>query len=69
MEQDEHDFPGRCTKCGVPRQYSGRFDAAFCPVEDEWQESPCGDRSCRYCSARPARPSDAADLAVELLDE
>lgn len=40
------------------------YDPAFCPTEDEWQESRCSDQTCLYCPGRPDRPSQAADLEV-----
>jgi hypothetical protein len=66
--EGQHEYPGRCVSCGAARLYSGRYDAAFCPVEDEWQETRCGDKACPYCPGRPDRPSGAADLDIEDLD-
>lgn len=45
--------------------YSGAFDATVCLSEDRWDESLCSDPGCDFCSQRPPKPSDAADLGLE----
>jgi len=54
-------YPGSCPDCGTGREVSGTYDAAFCPLCDEWQ-SPACRRWCPTCLDRPKRPSQAKDL-------
>jgi len=44
------------TDCGHPRIYAERWDAFFCPVDDRWLETSCGDPLCPYCPGGPDRP-------------
>ena len=37
--------------------YFSPFDAKGCIECDEWREEKCGDPDCRFCPARPDRPS------------
>lgn len=54
-------YPGSCPGCGTSREVSGTYDAALCPVCDEWQ-SPACRHWCPTCQDRPKRPSQAQDL-------
>lgn len=56
-------YPGHCPRCGATREHSDTFDAAFCRADDEWQAATC-PTWCPECVERPARPSEARDLAV-----
>jgi hypothetical protein len=56
-------YPGSCPDCGTVRRHSGTYDAAFCPLCDEWQ-SPLCRRDCGACESRPPRPSQAWELAL-----
>ena len=53
-------YPGTCPDCGTRREVSGTYDAALCPLCDEWQTPPC--RRCAECRLRPEHPSQATDL-------
>lgn len=58
-------FPGTCPDCGTVRDVSGTYDAAFCPLCDEWQSPLCPPRrGCPDCRDRPTRPSGAGALDV-----
>lgn len=53
-----------CPECGTERLfYYYRYDAECCITCDIWQNKPCSDPDCAYCSMRPETPSKA--LAIE----
>jgi hypothetical protein len=54
-------YPGDCPDCDTAREVSETYDAALCPLCDEWQ-SPACSHGCPACKARPNRPSQAQDL-------
>ena len=60
-------YPGHCRRCGALREHSETYDAAFCRPDDEWQTPTCRN-GCKVCESRPARPSDADDLALGTLE-
>lgn len=48
-----------CPNCGTRKVYHEDFDAYFCPQENIWLESQCGDPECDYCKKRPKVPLQA----------
>lgn len=53
-----------CPECGTEGLfYYYRYDAECCITCDIWQNEPCGDPNCTYCSMRPETPSKA--IAIE----
>ena len=42
--------------CGHTAVYAERYDAYFCPVENTWLDTVCGDDACDFCAGRPDKP-------------
>ncbi|WP_186669436.1 hypothetical protein [Sporosarcina sp. BP05] len=52
------ELPNHCKICLDQLDYNDEHDSVFCQSCDEWREGSCGDPTCEYCLARPAKPSN-----------
>lgn len=46
----------KCKMCKFNFVYHEMYDAYFCPNCNEWAESKCNDKNCKYCANRPHHP-------------
>ncbi len=52
------ELANHCLSCLDTIAYSDEYDSIYCATCDEWRDMTCGDPTCEYCEARPAKPSD-----------
>ena len=57
--------PYVCPQCGRRSRLCMRHDAYYCPACDIWLEPVCGSERCKFCAARPERPSQVTDASGE----